>query len=117
MNEETTKLIQHLAEKLGTSAEHLWAVLCRQAPYSAVTDILTCAALAALTWWSFRFVQRKTTETEDDIAAWCEEPALFAWLLWIILAVIALIVCICSAQEIVSGLLNPEYWALKQIIK
>ena len=44
MNEATAKLIEELAAKLGTTAEHLWGVLVRQAPISAtVSAALTLA--------------------------------------------------------------------------
>lgn len=125
MNEETSKLIQQLADKLGTTAEHLWAVLCRQAPISATVDSVLCIAAVAAAWGAFRLVQRKTTRVktksesgyERESAEWEDEPAFLAWLLWIVLAVIACAIIVTSASGIAAGFVNPEYWALKQIIK
>jgi ABC-type Fe3+ transport system permease subunit len=125
MNEEISKLIQQLAEKLGTTAEHLWAVLCRQAPISATVDAVLCIAAIAATWAAFRLVKRKTTPVktksvsgyERQDAEWEDEPAFLAWILWIVLAIIAVATVMISANGIAAGFVNPEYWALKQIIK
>lgn len=35
MEEKTIKLIEQLAQKLGTTTEYLWAVLLKQAPIDA----------------------------------------------------------------------------------
>jgi hypothetical protein len=116
MNEQTAKLIEELASKLGTTAEHLWGVLVRQAPISAVTDILTSILIILLIWVSLKFVQRKTRETEDAPADWDEEGALAAWVIWGIASIIAILCVLCDINYIIAGFANPEYWALKQIL-
>ena len=125
MNEETSKLIQQLAAKLGTTAEHLWAVLCCQAPISAAVDSVLCVATVAAAWAAFRLVQRKTTPVktesesgyEREEAEWKAESAFLAWTLWIVLAIVAVALVVTSASGIAAGFVNPEYWALKQILK
>ena len=42
MDEKFQKLIEALAAKLGTTAEHLWGVLVRQAPISGAVDLVLC---------------------------------------------------------------------------
>lgn len=119
---ELTPLLEKLAAKLGTTVEMLWGVLLKQAPISAAVDLVTCVALVGLTVWSVRFVQRKTTpppKTDKDrypSADWREEGELLAWLT---VAAFAFLVLICvgtSAQNIVAGFFNPQYWALEQIL-
>ncbi len=117
MNEQTTKLIEQLSSKLGTTAEHLWGVLIRQAPISAITDLLTSGFIVFLVWKSFQIVQRKTKETEESEPDWVEEGAFVAWCIWGLLALISISIVISSVEGIVAGLVNPEFWALKQIIK
>ncbi len=51
MDEQIEKLLRELAEKLGTTAEHLWGVLMRQAPISGVIGIL----VFVLNWWRVDF--------------------------------------------------------------
>lgn len=116
MNEQTAKLIEQLAAKLGTTAEHLWGVLVRQAPISAITDILTSMLIVFLIWKSLGFVQRKTRDTNDAPADWDEEGAFAAWVIWGIAALIGTLCVLCDINYIVAGFANPEYWALKQIL-
>lgn len=122
MNETTDKLIRDLAEKLGTTADHLWGVLCRQAPISGITNLVVIAGLIAFIVWGFKLVKRKTTEpapTEANkypSADWEDEGKTIAWLVWG-LATIGIIIWIAASLEIiVAALLNPEYWALKQLV-
>lgn len=42
MNEQTVKLVEQLAQKLGTTTEYLWNVLIKQAPISAAIDMIYC---------------------------------------------------------------------------
>jgi len=43
MNEDTIKLIRDLAEKFGTTSEHLWAVMVRQALISSIGEVVSLA--------------------------------------------------------------------------
>jgi hypothetical protein len=123
MDEKFQKLIEALAAKLGTTAEHLWGVLVRQAPISGAVDLVLCVVIAAVTVWWVALVKRKTTcppETETNRypkAEWRDEGALLAWIVTVIFGVLALISAIVSAQGIVAAFANPEYWALKQLVK
>lgn len=123
MDEKFQQLIEALAAKLGTTAEHLWGVLVRQAPISGAVDLVLCVVIAAVTVWWVALVKRKTTcppETEANRypnAEWRDEGAFLAWLVTVIFGVLALICVICSAQGIVAAFANPEYWALKQLVK
>ena len=40
MNDQTLELIRDLAEKLGTTTEHLWGVLMTQAFISGIGDVI-----------------------------------------------------------------------------
>src|ERR1022692_2993172 len=119
MNETTDKLIRDLAEKLGTTADYLWGVLCRQAPISGITNLVTIACLIAFIVWSFKLVKRKTTtppKTETERypeAEWEGEGKAIAWLVWGLATTGISIWIAASLEIIVAALLNPEYWALK----
>lgn len=115
MNEATTKLVEELAAKLGTTAEHLWGVLVRQAPISGVCDALAIVAWIIGLAWALRLVRSKTKETDGD-AEWEDEGAFFAWLVWGITAAVVMIVAGACFGDIVASIVNPEYWALKQVM-
>jgi len=123
MDEKFQQLIEALVAKLGTTAEHLWGVLVRQAPISGAVDLVLCVVIAAVTVWWVALVKRKTTcppETETNRypeAEWRDEGAFLVWLVTVIFGVLALISVIGSAQGIVAAFANPEYWALKQLVK
>ena len=122
MNETTDKLIRDLAEKLGTTADHLWGVLCRQATISGVTNLLVIGVWAILLVCAFKFVQRKTTtplKTEEDRyprAEWDEEGKSVARVVFGAATIITVLIVGCNLEYIIGSLLNPEYWALKQIV-
>ena len=116
MNEATTKLVEELASKLGTTAEHLWGVLVRQAPISGVCDALAIVAWIIGLAWALRLVRSKTKEPEDGYAEWTGEGAFFAWLVWGLTAAFAMLVAGANLGCIVASIVNPEYWALKQVM-
>lgn len=116
MNETTDKLIRDLAEKLGTTAEHLWEVLVKQAWISGVTDLVITTIVGVLLVIATREFSgwRKGANRDncdDDIAA--QLGSIGVAIAWCVFVVVAANV----ASASVSALLNPEYWALKQIIK
>ncbi len=123
MDEKFQQLIEVLAAKLGTTAEHLWGVLVRQAPISGAVDLVLCIVIAVVTAWWVALVKRKTTcppETwscQYPTAEWREEGAFLAWLTAVIAGVLAMVCIIGSAQGIVAAFANPEYWALKQLVR
>ena len=115
MNETTEKLIRELAEKLGTTADHLWGVLIRQAPISSATEAAALGIYAAVMVWGYRLVREKT-KTNGDWNDDCGSIAL-PWMVWSVGVLGLLIALGCSLSNIVAGFVNPEYWALKQLVK
>lgn len=121
MNDKTLDLLTRLADKFGTTVEHLWGVLIKQAAITAVAEIVMAMVMVAAWVWMFRFVRGKTTEkpeTNDRYAQaeWEQDGALIAW---IVVSIAALITCLQIYEALTTGataLLNPEYWALKQVM-
>lgn len=113
MDDKTEKLIRELADKLGTTAEHLWGVLVRQAVIDAIPNIILgivgfCGAIlfASFAWHIFK--NRDASKDDDDLP-------LCGWLLVFTFAM--LFIMALNIQAIVTALHNPEYWALKQLWK
>jgi hypothetical protein len=118
MNENTEKLLRDLAEKFGTTAEHLWGVLIKQAPISAASQLfvmaITGAAAAFLCVVTKRLGAKAAAEDSSDIGYFISTTlaAIAA-----IIFTIAFFAGLDGLPLAISGFFNPEYWALKQIIK
>jgi len=122
MNDKTIELLNRLADKFGTTAEHLWGVLVKQAQIHAANQLIVAVVLVVLWTFMFRFVRGKTTssdpipESEYPEGEWKSDEAIFAWVwVWGSLVFVLIVVCT-TAASCLTALLNPEYWALKQLI-
>lgn len=116
MDDKYMKFIETIAAKLGTTVEHLWGVLIRQAPINGFVDIVQLVVLVIATIWYIKIVDRKTRSTPQTPVPEWDEAAPLAWFSAFICALFALLCIIVSIQDIVSAFANPEYWALKQLI-
>lgn len=112
MNEQTVKLIQELSDKLGTTAEHLWGVMVRQAPISGVIGLLIDVAAILLLMIGWKKLSKINFDKWDDDFG---KGALYAAL--IVATLVSIIGIASSLPTEISGIINPEYWALKQILK
>jgi hypothetical protein len=123
MNEETLQAITALAQKLGTTSEYLWSVLIQQAYLEAGLSLINLIVWGIITFFVVKIVYLKTKtplETDEDHypkAQWVEEGAVAAWLVSGVLILIAFIIISVEFNSLITALFNPEYWALKQIIK
>lgn len=116
MNEQTEQLIRELADKLGTTTEHLWGVLVKQAPLSATVEIMyalaACALLATcvkmVSWAGKRIIEGEDEERDVMAMVWGITIGIFS--------IILVATAVANAATTLSGFLNPEYWALKQLL-
>lgn len=113
MNEQTIKLVNDLAAKLGTTAEHLWAVLVKQAPITSGIELLGIVLYFAVLFWCVKRLAKYCKANPDEC---CEPPAVFGWAGIGIFAVVLLMIFSSQMPLIFAGFFNPEYWALKQLI-
>jgi uncharacterized Tic20 family protein len=113
MNNETTLLLNKLAEKLGTTADNLWAILLHQAPVDA-TITLVQSILFVLTPF---IVYRVHCRIEKMEYRYGENDAYgLLMILAAVVSAILVIIAVCSMDTIVNGYLNPQYWALEKIL-
>lgn len=75
MNEETRKLIESLAASLGTTAEHLWQVLLRQAYISFWTDLLFYTITAVGVWFTAKCSAKFRSLAAEDATRSCPAGA------------------------------------------
>ena len=110
MDDKSIQALTALATKLGTTAEYLWGVLIRQAPISAVLDLAVVAMLSVGLIQLVRVLSRKTKESYED---WHD----IAWSVVAVLGLVAIFIAMVVIPLAITALLNPEYWALRQILK
>jgi len=111
MNPETIQLVNQLASKLGTTTEHLWAVLVRQAPIDSIIDLCLYVVFGVIFYACFKSMKKYVSSAHGYNTA---TPIAIAGVA--ILGVIFLVLFISSIQECVDGFFNPEYSAIHQII-
>ena len=112
LTEKTLRIIETLATKLGTTAEYLWGVLTQQALVSSVTEAIMFCVYAIAIAWAYRLLAKRT-EGEKGCNS---ERTNMLWMTWIAVTAVLLVALTFEINGIVTGILNPEYWALKEII-
>ena len=110
MSTETTKLLETISLKLGTTTERLWGVLIEQAPVTSSIHALGVLLLlggVAYGWRKLMTVDWDSYEAPPKCVV-----VFFATVLTVGLSSIVLL----ELPGILSGFLNPEYWALRQLL-
>jgi hypothetical protein len=119
MNKETTELIDKLASKLGTTAEHLWGVLVQQAPISASTNLALLIVMIIIVIVCVRQFRTHLPKSSGP-----GEPDnmhdVFVVMSIIVGSIVLIALCVVTIQSatmIAAGFFNPEYWALKEVLE
>ena len=114
--EQVTELLKELAEKLGTTVEHLWGVLLVQAQVQMIILLVLFVGtiLSFISWLPyFRWVMKK------ELNDWDAEEGIFAFVVLIIWGIITgclIIVSFVSIETFVTVIKNPEYFALQKVL-
>ncbi len=119
MNEQTTKLLEQLASKLGTTTQYLWSILIKQAPIDAIITLIQGVVIVLLGYGLYKIHKKLMQKPADDyhdnmydkyevIAAM---PMIIALVFWLTIVVM----WVCCIGDIVNGFFNPEYWALHKV--
>lgn len=110
--ENLTPFLEQLAEKFGTTVEHLWEVMINQsqifvAYYTIFFIVVGVLLLAMIIYaiWAFR----TDNYYEDGYAV----VLIVGW----IIVVCLVTACAILSYEVVTAIKNPEFWALEQILK
>ena len=118
--EQLTQLLAQLAEKLGTTTEYLWEVLIRQAYVNSMINIFAIiftVLLGVALWKVHKWGCEKPKEGYCDTNY--EKHEILIMLPMIIFGfvfAICFFVSTINFGSTLSGLINPEYWALKQVL-
>lgn len=115
MNEHTAELISQLAAKLGTTSEYLWMVLIKQAPISSAIWLIEYVVVACIIAASYRFRE----QLGGFMRAWFERDEVTAsvsCLIFTVISIVILMCCLFGISSTITGFVNPEYWALNEIL-
>ena len=111
---EILSRLDALAAKLNVTAQYLWGVLVRQARIEAVGDIALMLFLSGLTYGAYRIFKFMAAKIKAE--NFPDEWMFFTQGFLIFSMSVLTIVNIHTAIDILTPLLNPEYWALQQIL-
>ena len=114
MNSELLDLTLHLEEKLKVPAEKLLEILGQQVKVEIFQNSLITAASIAATVVGFKLLKRVIAKNEDSFYP---EDEFFFWIMGGVMLLVPVAFAVGGALSLITGLLNPEYAALKLILK
>lgn len=124
MNEQAMKALEELAKQFNTTGQYLWGILVHQALVSGVLSLVWVAIATVVTVKSIRTVKRAySPATIDGVQyntlqeTFNEDGEVFVNIVIPALLIpIFFIVFCCALDNAITGLLNPEYWALDEML-
>lgn len=126
MNNQTTELLQQLAQKMGTTVQYLWGILLKQAPIDATITLFQFFIVGILSFLLYKAHRRllKPIESDDKLSYRYDNgydkynaSAGVPMIIGAIILVTLIMVCLFSIGDVINGYFNPEYWALNRILK
>jgi hypothetical protein len=118
MNEQVMEILRVLAEKFGTTTEFLWGILVRQSYVYGVTAIICFLVTSILIfgwnwiWWRVEVDEEASRRDQGDrvfAVYMCRLGGLLLVFIWACLFLSGML-------EVTTALINPEYWAIKQVL-
>lgn len=118
MNEKTEQLLQSLSEKLGTTTEYLWTILISQAKYEAITSVIQMSFMVAIIYFTIKLHIRFSKEDDrgNTMYYYKDEALIIPMIIASISSVIMIVFFLNGFNDLIASILNPEYWALKQVL-
>ena len=123
MEEKAFEYIDALAANLGVAAEHVYGALLKQAMVSGVRSVVYIILCLAVVYMVIRMLKKVYTDVKDGnnnsifLDGWDISAAgIIASFVGGIALFILFIAIIANISNASTALLNPEYWALKEIL-
>ena len=122
MEEKAFEYIDAIAANLGVAAEHVYGALLKQAMVSglrSVVYIIICLAVSYLIIKMFKRIYSDVKEGEEGIfvdSYGVSIGGVIALIFGGIAIVIMFFAIMSDISNATTALLNPEYWALKEIL-
>lgn len=108
------KTVANLADQLKVPAEKLWTILVRQQTIKSISSIALFATILfvcfSALFWAYKRADKYKYGVYDDTET--AVPAIFSLTVLFSMAIIL----IKKFNEVLTGLINPEYGALKEIL-
>lgn len=124
MNDQQTKLIEQLAQKLGTTTEYLWGVLVRQAFIDSIGSLFQMAIIVLYGIILYRLHKRfiKEEKIEGSYNAFQNtyyryESTIYIMFLGLVIFIILAFIAFFAIGDVINGFINPEYWALEKVLR
>jgi len=113
--ENLAPLLEKLAEKLGTTSTYLWGVLVKQAFIDGILSIVFCVLVAV---WTFALCRVHISFMKKDKYDGYGNGSIRSFIMGMlaILTLFLLIAVLICLYNIPTAFLNPEYWALKEVL-
>lgn len=114
MTPELEKTLNELAGKFGVAADQLWDCLLKQAPISSAVELVLLVLGLAITVYCLARLYRRVRKLEkyDD---WTGEMICLA-ITGALFGFISFLAITVDGSTIIAGFLNPQYWALHQLL-
>lgn len=122
MEEKAFEYIDAIAANLGVAAEHVYGALLKQAMVSglrSVVYIIICLAVGYAIIKVFKRIYSDVKEGEDSIfvdSFGISLGGVFAIIIGGVAIIILFFAIMADIGNATTALLNPEYWALKEIL-
>ena len=114
--DQALTLLKPLADQLGTTIHQLWAVLVHQAQINAFLILAFIGLwLGSLAGGSFVLKKHLKTQSRQTQERDLKTDVLAAFL--IIDFAVGFIITLIIFPQAVTGLVNPQYWALQKILE
>jgi len=117
MNKDTLDFLKDLAAKLGTTADHLWAVMIRQARVSFFCDLLLYLLIGGLLGVAYKLAKRLANAADGKASYEDDTMQVTGLIVIVIIAVVLVLYAVFNIQDTVTKIANPEYWALQHILE
>jgi len=119
-DEALSKILTALADKFGTTVNHLYSIMIRQAYIEGFESLLMLLIAIII---SIVFYRCLKSDYKKQSKSWCESwPDYFeentgTSVITILVAIICIVAVIAGIVNGINCFFNPEYYALHQILK
>lgn len=110
--EQVVGLLEKLAEQLGTTVEYLWPVLVQQQKMRGIIEAVVILLALVVTGIIAR-IQYKKVKADG----WNSDPLICAAAISFVVFSAVLLYCFVSANNVITHITNPEYWALRDLLR
>lgn len=110
---DVKQLLQELAGPIGSTASHMWKVLVKQQTVKSVVYL----CIGGLITWLFIILLRMSIKSLNSEECLYEKYEEGLYIFNIIIGLLLLVWTILFTYDIATGFVNPEYGAIREIIK